>query len=741
MLCLWRSVRDGAQWPRLLRTAGTLSDGDVYDVAIVGGGMVGAALAALLAVSSLRPDLQGSGLQAQPLDWRPAEVPELRVSTLTPASISYLQRAGAWQDVQPWAAAFSAMQVWDSLGGGSAPGGASGACIRWHASDASMEHMGVVVENSRLQTALLAAAAGRTQPETPQSQAWSPDPGLADSLGIKDLSSASGAAGGASEGSSGSGSQGSSSGSGSGGSETGSAAAAAGGVEFLWPAQLASLQLPGHNGSSSSQPGQQINAAGSTPGSLGGGVGAGRAATAGQAGAGAGLGGNDSQGLATLTLQCGRVLRSRLVVAADGASSQVRQLVGLRTWGVDYQQRGLVATVRCAGELGCQETAWQRFLPTGPLALLPVRGGLANVVWSTTPDMARQLERLEPEAFASVVNKALNNSPAAPETSALHPAYLAWAVLGRAARAAQRLASPAARYVPPPLVQGWLGQPPRSFPLHLRQAGRYVAPRLALIGDAAHAVHPLAGQGVNLGLADAWQLAQALARARQVGQDPGDAVLLEEEYDVPRRRASLAMTASLDGLRQTFAMQSAPFAAARNLGLGLLNAAGPLKTAIMNEEVSELKVLTYRFVHHQHQAEDHMSTKTYSQLIHILHVIPLRPPGFVNSRQHKKTNGGKSRCSTEGEGRAHENEEQRKSSWCREEGRTEKEHCDSQACEEVTREETSHRTQGSCCTQGPKGCCDMSGRVSLLPATPTVDWGGGGGGEATVDSSGATCTD
>ncbi|GFH13182.1 FAD_binding_3 domain-containing protein [Haematococcus lacustris] len=313
MLCLWRSVRDGAQWPRLLRTAGTLSDGDVYDVAIVGGGMVGAALAALLgeavrhvsqrheatgaaveaATTSLSPlphefspfasvnnpltasmrvivldqkvnqptahniprpcphisqppqDYGGSG--AQPLDWRPAEVPELRVSTLTPASISYLQRAGAWQDVQPWAAAFSAMQVSgedagrdpESLGGGSAPGGASGACIRWHASDASMEHMGVVVENSRLQTALLAAAAGRPQPETPQSQAWSPDPGLADSLGIKDLSSASGAAGGAS----------------------------------------------------------------STPGSLGGGVGAGRAATAGQAGAGAGLGGNDSQGLATLTLQ------------------------------------------------------------------------------------------------------------------------------------------------------------------------------------------------------------------------------------------------------------------------------------------------------------------------------------------------------------------------------------------------------------------------------------------------------
>eukprot|EP00882_Tetradesmus_deserticola_P029800 GHRQ01033413.1.p1 GENE.GHRQ01033413.1~~GHRQ01033413.1.p1 ORF type:complete len:172 (+),score=34.87 GHRQ01033413.1:473-988(+) len=134
-----------------------------------------------------------------------------------------------------------------------------------------------------------------------------------------------------------------------------------------------------------------------------------------------------------------------------------------------------------------------------------------------------------------------------------------------------------------------LFSPPAFLPLFspapilplLSPAGRYVAPRLALVGDAAHAIHPMAGQGLNLGLGDAAALAAALAHARELGRDVGDVSLLQSRYESPRQRANVTMSAALEVLWQGFGVQLGLAGAARSAGLGMLNAVGPLKNRIM----------------------------------------------------------------------------------------------------------------------------------------------------------------
>ncbi|EFJ42741.1 hypothetical protein VOLCADRAFT_42415, partial [Volvox carteri f. nagariensis] len=407
-----------------------------YDVVIVGGGMVGAAVAALLGANRLTSRLRVAVLDVkpQPTRFSPPPVPDMRVSTVTPASITVLRSAGAWEHIAPPAsAAFAHMQVWDSSSSG---------YIRWDSRDTGTEWMGIVAENTLLQAALLAAVER-------------------------------------------------------GGSRS----------EFIWPAEVRQLRLPPPDG--------RIPQALQRP------------AAAQQ---------QQQHGLAEVELGDGRVLTTRLVVAADGAASRVRQMAGLRTWGRGYGQRGLVATVSTAEP---SATAWQRFLPTGPLALLPVRAGYSNIVWSTTPGTAAALEAMSPGEFAAAVNKRLG------------PLFGSLTAPG----SGSDLGSGSSRsddFQDPPLVLGWAGAPPRSFPLQLKQAGRYTLPRLALVGDAAHAVHPLAGQGVNLGFGDARVLVEALAAAVETGTDPGDARMLYEDYEVPRRRAVLTMTAALDGIKRAF---------------------------------------------------------------------------------------------------------------------------------------------------------------------------------------------
>ena len=236
----------------------------------------------------------------------------------------------------------------------------------------------------------------------------------------------------------------------------------------------------------------------------------------------------------SLVLNDGRSLEAGLLVGADGARSQVRDLAGIDAHVSDYEQRAVVATVHA--ELGNQATAWQRFMPDGPLALLPMGTDLFSIVWSTTPDDAERLQRLDPEEFDFELTDASEGR------------------LGRLTLIGGRAA----------------------FPLRRLHAKQYVLPGLALIGDAAHVIHPLAGQGVNLGLLDAGALLDALHAGRERGRAPGMLRTLRA-YERARRGHNTATQLAMDGFRLLFGNRLTGVALLRNAGLGLAGRLGPLR--------------------------------------------------------------------------------------------------------------------------------------------------------------------
>jgi 2-polyprenylphenol 6-hydroxylase len=238
-------------------------------------------------------------------------------------------------------------------------------------------------------------------------------------------------------------------------------------------------------------------------------------------------------------LEGGRELRARLLVGADGAQSRVRHFARIQARGWSYDQQALVATV--ATERSHRETAWQRFLPNGPLAFLPLHDGRSSIVWSTTPQHARQLLAEDEESFCRQLELAFA------------------ATLGRIESCGARAA----------------------FPLRLQYVDSYVQPGLALIGDAAHTVHPLAGQGVNLGILDAASLAQVLLDARAQGKDIA-ALKVLRRYERWRKGHNLLMMAAMDGFKRLFGAAWEPLRWARNTGLTLTNALPPVKHFIMS---------------------------------------------------------------------------------------------------------------------------------------------------------------
>lgn len=235
-----------------------------------------------------------------------------------------------------------------------------------------------------------------------------------------------------------------------------------------------------------------------------------------------------------LQLADGDSLSAALLVAADGAASPLRELAGINTRGRDYAQRAVVAHV--VTERPHQQTAWQRFLPSGPLALLPLADGRSSLVWSLPEAEAQRVLALDEQAFFDELGVASDFR------------------LGRIMATTPRAA----------------------FPLKLQLAERYQAERLVLLGDAAHAVHPLAGQGVNLGLRDVAELRDTLLAARAEGRDIGAEHVLRR-YARRRRSADTLDALGFDALARIYAWQSPPLVAARGLGVRLLDRLRPLK--------------------------------------------------------------------------------------------------------------------------------------------------------------------
>jgi 2-polyprenylphenol 6-hydroxylase len=242
---------------------------------------------------------------------------------------------------------------------------------------------------------------------------------------------------------------------------------------------------------------------------------------------------------ALLTLSDDRQLHARLVVAADGADSAVRESLGIRVRSLDMRQQGIVATVRT--ERVHEETARQKFLATGPLAFLPLSDAhTSSIVWSADLARAQELLALDDTAFRTALQTAFGDRLGA--------------IRAVSARAA--------------------------FPLTLAHADEYVRNRVALIGDAAHTVHPLAGQGVNLGFLDAAALAEVALDAARERRDIGAYHVLRR-YERWRKGDNLAMLAVTGGFKFLFGNDWPALSGLRNLGLTVTDRVDPLKTSIM----------------------------------------------------------------------------------------------------------------------------------------------------------------
>ena len=391
-----------------------MKSGAEYDVVIVGGGMVGSMLAALL---SQHTGLKLAVLEQHEPEPFPADSSpsyDIRVSALSIATQNMLQSVGAWQGVlERRACVYRQMLVWDGEESGS---------THFRANDIGKDALGHIVENRVVQLALL------------------------DRLQCSDN------------------------------------------VDWLCPAHVQNFQILG----------DQVS----------------------------------------LDVSDGSVINTRMLVGADGARSSVRQLAGIEMQHDTYDHHALVATVTT--ESAQQDITWQRFMPSGPQAFLPLCGSQASMVWYHNADEVSRLKALGDENFMS-------------EMMASFPERLGaiTAVAGRG-----------------------------SFPIAKAHANRYIGERLALIGDAAHTVHPLAGQGVNLGMLDAASLAQLISDASDAGADIGSQRLLRR-YERWRRIDNAIMISILDGFYHAFKPQPAPVRKLRSAALSLVDNAGPFKRLVM----------------------------------------------------------------------------------------------------------------------------------------------------------------
>ena len=383
---------------------------EIFDVVVVGGGMVGAAVACTLGGSSLKVAVIES---SPPTPFNPDQPHDLRVSALSIASKHILETVGAWEGVvNKRFCPFRRMRVWETVGD-----------TEFCSDDIDYPELGYIVENRVTQLALLDR--------------------------LQEFNN----------------------------------------VELICPVSIHKI--------------------------------------------------NYSAGFnSELELANGRVLTAKVLVAADGGQSRVRQAVGLGVTSWDYKQHALVIYIETAYEQ--QDITWQRFVPSGPQAFLPLTGHYGSIVWYNSPD---EVNRLKALSFEDLKNELV---AAFPEC------------LGK--------------------VNSVLGV--SSFPLKRQHAQNYVKPGVVLVGDAAHMINPLAGQGVNIGLLDAAALGEVLIDATNNGFEISDLNVLKR-YEKLRRNENLKMMTVMDLFYQVFSNEVKPVKFLRNLGLGLAERILPAKNRVM----------------------------------------------------------------------------------------------------------------------------------------------------------------
>ena len=376
-----------------------------FDIAICGGGMVGATVAALLRIEPQLRDLRIALIEARFPTQAPSDEVDIRVSAVSRASQRILTRAGAWQLLPATQRApYGDMVVWDAR---SKPDG--DAVLRFSASSLGEPDLGHIIANNWLQWSVLEAS--RDERIT------------------------------------------------------------------RFAAELSAIAL-------------------------------------------------DAQA-AQLSLSDGRRITARLVIAADGARSVSREYVGIKARVRAYDQTALVTHIRT--ERPHRQTAWQRFLPQGPIAFLPLQDGRSSIVWTTTPEHAAELLQMDEAALANAIATASDH------------------VLGDVTVAAPR----------------------GTFPLQLAQVDEYCRQRFVLVGDAAHTLHPLAGQGVNLGFMDAASLVQVLTEARAAGAslEALSEMPVLRRYERWRKTENTAALGLVDALNRLFSNDTRGMGTLRRAGL------------------------------------------------------------------------------------------------------------------------------------------------------------------------------
>ncbi|XP_020097824.1 ubiquinone biosynthesis monooxygenase COQ6, mitochondrial [Ananas comosus] len=467
------------------------------DIAIVGGGMVGLALACALSSKQLTKQLSVAIIDNNPAlrsrnYLKKDNIPDSRVSTVTPGTISFFKEIGAWEHVQQQRHAFfDKMQVWDYTGLG---------YTRYNARDVGKDYLGCVVENKVLCNSLLL------------------------SLLKEDYQ------------------------------------------PIIYPARLHSMTFQ----RKSSPDGISIDQEDTIKQNL-----SGKASS----------GNNTMQqtqpsNSVKLDLSDGQGLYAKLVVGADGGKSRVRELSGIKTTGWNYSQSAVICTVEHTAENHC---AWQRFLPSGPIALLPIGDNYSNIVWTMTPEGASHHKSMSEEDFVKSVNHALDYGYGPHPQSGSLDHYVENLFSG------SRFGAQSTKEgfeVPPKVIN--VVSERMAFPLSLMHAYDYASKRVALIGDAAHTVHPLAGQGVNLGFGDASDLAKIVAEGVLLGADIGELSLLKK-YEKERKAANIAMMAILDGFQKAYSVDIGPVNLLRAAAFHGAQYIAPLKRNIISYAMGEQK--------------------------------------------------------------------------------------------------------------------------------------------------------